>query len=211
MSPNVNPLETLMAEHRQIERALAALEACARQIEGGDEVAPGALSRFARFLRGYADDLHHGKEEALLFEKMIDAGFPRDAGPVAMMRLEHERGRALVRELKGLGEKDAWSPADRRRTVEVSFEFAALLRGHILKEDRILYPMAEQRMTPEAMARLAEECHAHLQKNLEVEGDLVELAASLEQEFISRDRTPAAAAHRSDHAATCPLCGGHAK
>ncbi|MGC4122213.1 MAG: hemerythrin domain-containing protein [Myxococcales bacterium] len=211
MSPTLNPLETMMAEHRQIERALAALEACARQIEGGDDVPPTALSLFVRFLKGYADDLHHGKEEALLFEKMIDAGFPREAGPVAMMRLEHERGRALVRELKALGEKDAFSPVDRRRVVEVSFQFAALLRAHIQKEDRILYPMAEQRMPPESMEKLAEECRAHLAQHAQAEADLVALAVSLEQQFIDRGRVPAAPAQDHHHRAVCPLCGGHAK
>lgn len=211
MSPTPNPLETMMAEHRQIERALAALESCARQLEGGDDVSPAALSRFARFLKGYADDLHHGKEEALLFEKMVDAGFPREAGPVAMMRVEHERGRALVKELKALGEKDAFGAVDRRRVVEVSFQFAALLRAHIQKEDRILYPMAEQRLPPEAMALLAEECRAHVQQHQQAESDLLELAASLEQEFLHRDHAGGAAAAGAAHEARCPLCGGHPK
>lgn len=202
-------IETLMFEHRLIERSLAALEQFTQSLHGQD--GREELGRFVRFLRGYADELHHGKEEELLFEKMVAAGFPREAGPVAVMRLEHERGRALVRELKALGEKDEWTAVDRRRAVELPFEFAALLRGHILKEDRILYPMAEQRLAPESMARLAEECRAHVQEHLEAESDLLELGLSLEREFVTRDQAHAAVAGHADHAATCPVCGGHAK
>ena len=206
MNPTtLNPLEILMAEHRLIERALSALEAYAWRAEAGDEVDRAALPQFVRFLRGYADELHHGKEEDLLFVRMIDAGFPSEAGPVAMMKLEHERGRALVSRLGGVGGKAAWAPEDRRVVVEAALEFVGLLRAHIQKEDRVLYPMAEQRLAEEAMARLADEFQAHLALNASRTRELEELALSLEETWVGRaaSRAPVAAI------ASCPICGSH--
>ncbi len=36
----------------------------------------------------FADRCHHGKEENLLFKTMVDRGFPREAGAIAVMLLE---------------------------------------------------------------------------------------------------------------------------
>ncbi|MGD0266766.1 MAG: hemerythrin domain-containing protein, partial [Candidatus Methylomirabilota bacterium] len=38
---------------------------------------------------------HHGKEENLLFKTMVDRGFPRQGGPIAVMLHEHETGRSF--------------------------------------------------------------------------------------------------------------------
>jgi hypothetical protein len=190
MSPNVNPLETLMAEHRQIERVLAALEACARQIEGGEQVAPSSLARFARFLRSYADELHHGKEEELLFEKMVAAGFPREAGPVAVMRLEHERGRALVRELKAAGREGRVDRGGPAPGGELPFEFAAALRGHILKRTASSTPWPSSAWPPSRW-RPGEECRAHVQEPLEAESDLLEAGPVAERGVRHRDQAHA--------------------
>ena len=203
-----NPLETLMTEHRLIERVLEALEACARRAEGGAEVQPAALRGFARFLRGYADELHHGKEEALLFEKMVEAGFPREVGPVAVMRIEHEQGRALVGELRALSERVSWSAEDRRRAASVALDFAALLRAHILKEDRILYPMAEQRLSPQAMQLLGEECQAFVERHLDTDRELEALGIALEKEWGGQSPAPALA---DDHHAACSVCSAHGR
>lgn len=141
-------IETLMSEHRLILRALAALEAFAEEVRlgGGDQA---ELGRFVAFLREYADALHHGKEEEILFSAMVEAGFPRQSGPVGVMLLEHDAGRRHVAELAGLAaQAGAWGEPERARLVATALAFATLLRAHIHKEDAILYPMAEQRLSP---------------------------------------------------------------
>ena len=51
-----------------------------------------------------------------------------------------------------------WTDEDRREITTVAGGFADMLRGHIHKEDAILYPMAEQHLSPETMERVSEDC-----------------------------------------------------
>lgn len=153
-------IETMMSEHRLILRVLAALEAFAEEVRLGAEDKP-ALGRFATFLREYADALHHAKEEDVLFASLVEAGFPRQSGPVGVMCLEHTQGRRAVADLAAVAEHHGpWGEAERARVVLAAGAFVALLRAHIRKEDAILYPMAEQRLPPPAAAAVDEACRA---------------------------------------------------
>jgi hemerythrin-like domain-containing protein len=153
-------IETLMSEHRTIERAIEALLAF------GDEVRRGAgdaaeLGRFVRFIREFADALHHAKEESVLFAAMVEAGFPRHAGPIGVMLHDHEEGRRHVGVLAGLAERPApWTAGERETLLEAAHGYADLLRAHIQKEDTILYPMAEQRLPDVLALRVDEDCAA---------------------------------------------------
>jgi hemerythrin-like domain-containing protein len=155
----MDAIETLMNEHRAIERVLDALVGFAEdtQRKGGTE--KEELSRFVTFAREFADKHHHGKEEGILFRAMVDHGFPKDGGPIAVMLHEHDQGRALVSILKARAEQRApWSDADRQEICDASRAFSEMLHAHIHKEDAILYPMAEQHLPPDAMQAVSQEC-----------------------------------------------------
>jgi len=150
--------EVLKHEHRVIERVLAVVEALAER--------PGMPSKEAwekaiDLIRNFADKCHHLKEEQILFPALEEHGIPRDGGPVGMMLLEHEEGRALVR---------AMAEALPHATVDLKMEAALkqnaraylrLLREHIQKEDEILFNIAEDVLPPEEQKRLAQEFERH--------------------------------------------------
>ena len=141
-------IEILMGEHRLIEQVLESLETYVVGIEQGLPPERPTLGEYAAFFRGFADACHHGKEEDLLFQRMLERGFPRERGPLAVMFHEHELGRARVAALRGLGEADGpLGSVEVQLVVENSSAFIELLRAHILKEDGILYPMAERLLT----------------------------------------------------------------
>ncbi len=155
----MDAIETLMTEHRAIERVLDALVAFADDVRLREATDAKELGRFVAFIRRFADACHHGKEEDILFTAMVDHGFPRDGGPIAMMLLEHDRGRAFVSALRKYAELDGeWSADDRRQIADAARGYAALLREHIHKEDSILYPMAERHLPPDAMRKVGEDC-----------------------------------------------------
>jgi hemerythrin-like domain-containing protein len=150
------PIATLMHEHRVIEQVLDALERCAGALASGQEVPRATVQDFAVFFRNFADRCHHGKEEDRLFETMIELGFPRDSGPIAVMLTEHELGRESVRALAALGAGEGpLSGEERHQVCAHAGAFISLLRAHILREDEILYPMAMRALTPEHLAALA--------------------------------------------------------
>lgn len=150
------PTEILMAEHTVIESVLDSLEAIAFRLrdEGVLEVddAGSALD----FVRCFADERHHAKEEERLFPLMEGKGLPAH-GPTSVMRSEHEQGRNLVRRMETHLTGAGVPGLDRDRFVECALGFVDLLRQHILKENHILFPMAESLMTDDERAALLDE------------------------------------------------------
>ncbi|HET9317866.1 MAG TPA: hemerythrin domain-containing protein [Vicinamibacteria bacterium] len=141
-------IEVLMNEHRLIEQALGSLETYAGEVQGGIVPTRDVIGEYAAFFAGFADGCHHGKEEDILFQRMVERGFPREAGPLAVMYHEHELGRAQVRALKDIAARPGMiAAADGDALVTIAGSYVPLLRQHILKEDRILYPMALQVLT----------------------------------------------------------------
>ena len=150
-------IDVLMNEHRLIEKVLASLEAYTGELRGGRRLERGKAADFAAFFKGYADALHHGKEEELLFRRMVELGFPEQGGPIGVMLHEHKLGRAHVSALFGVGAASGpVTGVEETLFLENAAGFIPLLRVHILKEDQILYPLAT-RFLPEAeLERLGE-------------------------------------------------------
>jgi hemerythrin-like domain-containing protein len=174
----MDAIDLLMEEHQIILRALDALEAfVAKEAQGGDE--RPELGRFVRFIRDFADARHHGKEEDILFEAMVAAGFPRDGGPIAVMLMDHDAGRAHVAAMAAKAEQAGpWTERDRAEAVAAAHGYSELLRGHIFKEDRILYPMARQRLPEEALRQVDRECAAFEANQVAAGGDSLRSLAS---------------------------------
>ena len=137
--------EILMQEHRVIEQVLETLHAASEAVEKGKSVRPSFFIDAADFIRGFADGCHHHKEEGVLFKMMASHGLSTQGGPVGVMLHEHELGRQYTRGMRAAAEK--WEGGDesaRAAIVENVSAYVALLRQHILKEDQILFPMADR-------------------------------------------------------------------
>jgi hemerythrin-like domain-containing protein len=141
----MRPTEILMAEHRVIQPVLECLDRLAEDAEESGRLDVRSAGEAIEFLRTFADGCHHGKEERHLFERLVERGWPKDSGPVGMMLLDHEEGRGLIRAMDQArsaceeGESGAWA-----RFAEAARGYADLLRAHIHKEDRVLFPMADR-------------------------------------------------------------------
>jgi hemerythrin-like domain-containing protein len=137
--------DILMEEHRVIERILACLEISANKVIAGQWVRPGFFLEAAQFIKGFADGCHHHKEEGVLFKSMVTHGASDKEGPIAVMLWEHEQGRGYTRAMREAAER--WESGDQsasRTAAENALAYVGLLRQHIMKEDRILFPMANQ-------------------------------------------------------------------
>jgi hemerythrin-like domain-containing protein len=139
----MGPIESLMNEHRLIESVLDALESYVSRLAPSSGADPGDLDRFVTFFRQFADRCHHGKEEDILFQTMIEHGFPKESGPIAVMLQEHDQGRHLIAQLtEAARSAGSWTDQDRARIRQAALLYSDLLHHHIQKEDGILYPMA---------------------------------------------------------------------
>lgn len=137
--------DILSSEHRVIERVITTLETAASQLENNQPVRPGFFIDAADFIKGFADGCHHRKEEGVLFKTMNTYGIPSQGGPIAVMLMEHEKGRQFTRGMREAAQRlEAGDPSARLEVVQNARGYAALLRQHIRKEDNVLFPMADQ-------------------------------------------------------------------
>ncbi len=143
--------ETLKHEHRVIELVLGAIDREARKAARGEPVDPAFFAQAIDFIRNFADKCHHGKEEGILFKAMAEKGVPVEGGPIGVMLGDHEEGRRFVRTAR-----EALDRSDLRAVAENLMKYTALLRQHIMKEDNVLYPMAERVMSQAELDDLVE-------------------------------------------------------
>lgn len=143
--------DVLSSDHRLIERFIGLLEEAARSLDSPRPVSAEWLLAAVRFIRGFADGLHHHKEEDVLFATLAEHGMSRQQGPVAVMLFEHERGRQHTARLHAAATALAGGDASAAgAAMDNAFGYAGLLRQHIAKEDHILFPMAG-RVIPAAL------------------------------------------------------------
>ena len=99
---------------------------------------------FLNFLRTFADDYHHAKEEKIYFEWMREKEPSMQEGPLHCMLIEHDESRRVVQNAEKILasiRNDGSNDWDRFKTFVI--EYAEIIRRHIDKENNILYNMAE--------------------------------------------------------------------
>lgn len=137
--------ETLTDEHRLITRTMDALEAFIEPAENGAELDVFELNRFVVFLREFADLVHHDREENILFPAMGRLGYTKSGAPIAHIRDEHRREREILFEIRQAAVRARpLSSARRAHLVGLVRELIAFQRGHIKKENELLYPTVKK-------------------------------------------------------------------
>ena len=181
--------QILMTEHRVIERVLAALESGTAKLEAGESVRPEFFLEASAFIAGFADGCHHKKEEGVLFPAMEANGIPANGGPIGVMLADHELGRAYNRSLRAAAQRlQVGDTSVHWQIIEAARSYIALLRGHILKEDMILFPMADRVIPGEEQDQIRKDFEhvEHAETGEGVHEKYFALAESLEREALGK-------------------------
>jgi hemerythrin-like domain-containing protein len=147
----------LMQEHQGIELMLQVLQAVSAKFGAGEPPPAPHVDGIVEFLTIFVDKCHHGKEEEFLFPALEAAGVAREGGPIGVMLSEHRQGRRLVAQLREFlaqyraGNQEA--AAGIRQTIQ---DYVELLSGHIVKENSVLFPMADARLDVKVDSELFE-------------------------------------------------------
>jgi hemerythrin-like domain-containing protein len=147
--------EHLKKEHEAVLRMLDIMNAVALKLENGENVETGDFDAMLNFLRVFVDKCHHGKEENILFPKLVDSGIPNEGGPIGMMLYEHTNGREFIR---GFAEGIArYKEGDKGAISLITGNirgYGELLTSHIFKENNILYEMADMHLSDQEQKEL---------------------------------------------------------
>ena len=140
--------EHLIHEHEAVLKMIEILEAIAQKLDKGENFWISDLEAALDFLRIFVDKCHHGKEENILFPKLVEIGIPNEGGPVGMMLHEHIIGRRYIAGFAAGTEK--YKSGDRQAAAEITENirgYGELLTAHIFKENNVLYKMADMHLT----------------------------------------------------------------
>src|SRR5262249_23530062 len=108
-------------------------------VEGanGEPIDQEDASTLLRFLRTFADDYHHLKEEGALFPEVMRTS-EAQGGPLRQLLFEHNQERSLVE-----GLQDGLHIGKSSNFVVFASRLMDRVRKHIQKEDGILFPILE--------------------------------------------------------------------
>jgi hemerythrin-like domain-containing protein len=177
----MKPTQIMDAEHWLIESVVKALGCVADDMERGQQADVAMLVTAVEFLRGYADKLHHGKEEMLFFPMLVKRGVPPQGCPIGGLNHEHEKGRALVRALAEQAPAYAQGkPGSKEGLLATLRGILDLYQNHIWKEDAMVFPMADKVLTAAGQNELTEKfAEVDQAVGLDVVARLVTFARSL--------------------------------
>lgn len=151
-------IQHLLQEHRAAEEILASLDALLDSLVQNPSWSANRDAAFARVRQFITSDLplHKCKEDTVLFPALV--GFlPSDSGPLDVLRGEFaaiSAEAARMVECAAALVQDNASPRLIRNFLHAGRSFVQLLRDHIYKEDRVLFPMVARYLPPEKDAEL---------------------------------------------------------
>jgi len=141
----------LRREHEAIVLALRILAEIDRHAIVHDPIHQEDLLALVDFFSEFADACHHGKEEQLLFVRLMQADALQTRSMVERLQFEHEQGRHWIARMRR-----ALQPPFRSEAFhEAARAYTQLLLEHIDKENTVLLPMAERLLSPEQLAALS--------------------------------------------------------
>ncbi len=149
--------EDLMKEHEGILFGLHVLEKMIEMIKNQVNISIDELKEMVNFFKLFADKCHHGKEETMLFPEMEKVGIPIQNGPIDQMLYEHTEGRKYI----AIMDKSLQEGTITETFIEAALQYINLLRGHINKENNILFPMGDKRIAMDTQKQLLQAFEKH--------------------------------------------------
>ena len=146
-------LGVLGAEHAGVRMVLAQLERAAAALERDAPVPRVVFLDIQEFLAVFLNRCHVGKEERVLFPRLVGRGHDE---LLAVLDAEHGEGRDLEAAYAAAVEVYASDePATARRLAAIARAYAHFIREHLAREDAELLPLVAGALTGADPALLA--------------------------------------------------------
>lgn len=153
-------IKIMVDEHTNIRRMLKVIRQVSYRVMTLGEFDIEDVTSIIDFVRVYADQHHHGKEEDILFETMSkEIEKLAKSGAITGMYIEHDSGRLFMANLeKGVESFKAGNDDARLDIIANAICYADLLDRHIEKENTAMYKFAENMLKDTTKSFIEDEC-----------------------------------------------------
>jgi len=131
------PMKQLVDEHKLIKEWVGLIPEFLKDLDLDSPQDCQLTLEGVYFIRNYADKFHHAKEEEILFKS-----FDQNLDIIKVMHEDHENARGHARAIE-----EAVGRKDRQTVAEHLIAYRELLTEHIRKEDEVLYPWMDGKLS----------------------------------------------------------------
>jgi regulator of cell morphogenesis and NO signaling len=152
-------LSKLQEDHSPLLKQLGELKSLTEQIEKDEDIEE-TYTDLKTQVENFKEELdpHSAREEGVLFP-MMGEHIGTDSGPIAVMEYEHEKAKSSLNTFLKKAENDVQIEDDMKYSAGFVKDACNILTEHILKEENILYPIAERVLSEEEKAELNSRIH----------------------------------------------------
>ena len=139
------PMQKLVDEHALIKRWLALIPFVVENMDLTMAAGMKIVKEGVDLIRFYADRFHHGKEEEILFTFFDDT-----SDIFKVIYEDHRQARIYVKAMLAALDKK-----DRSALKQHLIDYRELLAEHIKKEDEVLFPWLDKKLTEKQLEELS--------------------------------------------------------
>ena len=158
----------LLEDHKIILHALQVLSEISSVDLAANELEADKLYSFIEKLKFFVEEVHQGKEEAILFPGMIAKGVADHGGPIGVIVAEHIEGRGCLQSMLEALEDEA----DQASFLQISRKYTNLMAEHIRKENEIVFPMVDKVFSHDEIQKMQKNFFDFDKKNNSIEKGL---------------------------------------
>lgn len=155
------PTDILKKDHKVIKSIIIILELCAKKMEENKECDSEILKGSMNLIKYFNHKYHRRMEENALFKVAEKKSAPWSGGSISSLLHEHEAGAEQVRRLADIlresaasGNFDKKDKKTKKAIIKNIYAYSALLGGHLLHEEKVLYPIIESLLTSQEKKNL---------------------------------------------------------
>jgi len=150
---SMNSVQVMVMEHDYILRMLNVVRKACYKVMQSEDINYDDFYKMIEFVKNYADEHHHGKEEKFLFKEMqTKLGKLGENLITHGMLVEHDLGRLYMSDLRDALERvkngDEESKLD---IISNAIGYTHLLKRHIAKENDAVYKFGETKLPKEVI------------------------------------------------------------
>ena len=184
----MNGIELLVEEHKYIKRMLVVVRKACLGVMKGEDINYEDFKNIIDFIRKYADNHHHGKEEKLLFNRMVsEIGGAAEKLVKHGMLVEHDLGRQFIMGIEeALAEVEGGNYEARLDVIANAISYTHLLYRHIDKEDNVAYPFAQRALSSDTLISFDQDTLVFEEKTMNegVQNKYLKVLESLERKYM---------------------------